>query len=146
MNNTSITRPKSLNKYGDRAGVKYLPNGLTNRPRPVKFEYMVEHKGMKVILTNHARSQMTQRYDLPIEKQKKFFTACIDGMKEQGWTPDFENHEIFIYSKSMKQGIIAAFRRDFKAVDSNKVCLVVVTVYPAGRRKGAHSDTEVVYV
>jgi hypothetical protein len=141
----NIMRQKR-NRFGERvdgAGVKNVPWAVTNRPKPVKFEYMVEHRGIKVILTNHARNQMSSRYDMPIERQKKFFLACIDGLAEQGWAPDFENHEIFIYSKAMRQGIIAAFRRDF---NNNKMALVVVTVYPSGRRKGAHSDTEVVYV
>ena len=140
----SITRPQSRNRFGERTDRGYT-DSYKPAPRPVKFEYMIEHRGMKVILTNHARSQMRQRYDFAIEAQKKFFTACIDGINSQGWTPDFENHEIFIYSKAMRQGIVAAFRRDFKS-EGNKTCLVVVTVYPKGRRKGAHSDTEVVYV
>jgi hypothetical protein len=112
--------------------------------KPV-VEYMLEHRGLKVILTNHCKEQFRKRRDMSIERQKAWFIRAIDGLAEQNWTPDFENHEIFIYNKSMKQGMVVAFRRDFKA-ESSKVCFVVVTAYPKGRRKGAQSDTEVIYV
>ncbi len=122
--------------------------GTEIKPKPeVKFEYMLEYKGLKVILTNHARQQLARRRDLAIERQKAWFIAAIDGLEKQNWKPNMENHEIFIYSKAMKQGFIVAFRRDYKAdLLTSHQCMVIVTAYPKGRRKGMHSDTEVVYV
>jgi hypothetical protein len=114
-------------------------------PKPV-FEYFIEHRGMKVIITNHARQQLKRRRDLDIERQKTWFVNAIDGLAQHDWTPKFENHEVFIYSKAMKQGFVIAFRRDFKNAGSDKMCMVAVTAYPKGRRKGMHSDTEVIYV
>ena len=71
--------------------------------------------------------------------------AAVDGLVAQNFKPKFYNHEVFIYSAKHRQGFVAAFRRDFKS-DSKDTSMVIVTVYPMGRRKGLHSDTEVYHV
>jgi hypothetical protein len=135
----------SSNKPADNAGVTGLVKGLTTNPKPVKFEYLIKHRGIKVIVTDHAREQMLNRYGMCIEFQKTYFQQCIDSLADKGWTPAHENHEVFLYSQKHRQGIIAAFRKDFKS-DTKDVCLVCVTCYPKGRRKGLHSDTETIFV
>ena len=136
MINNSITRPKRYNQYHERV-VDSLP------PWRPKFEYFFEYKGVKVILTDHARVQMSKRYDFPIETQKQFFVACVD--KTIGRSRSPSDPEVFIYSKRLKQGAVVKFRRDTRST-SQRICMVIITVYPRGRRKGAKSRTEVIYV
>ena len=114
------------------------------KPAP-KFEVLTLHQGMKIIVTDHAREQMQSRYNMCIDFQKKFFMDALDGLKAQNFKPDYYNHEVFVYSQKHRQGFIAAFRRDFRS-ENDQLSMVIVTVYPMGRRKGLHSDTKTIFV
>jgi len=109
----------------------------------VKFEYMLEYRRTKVILTDHARTQASHRHGMPIESMKKWFMGAIDALEVCSYTPDYYNQEVFMYSKTMKRGMIVAFRRDFKN-DNGLLCLVVVTVYPYGKDTPMQADTDII--
>lgn len=113
------------------------------RPKPVKFEILMEHKGTKVILTDHARQQARKRHGLPIEQMKKFFILAHDALQDFKWVE--YNQEVFVYSRSHQRGCIIAARRDFKNQQDRRLGYVVVTVYPYGISRPAHPDTEVIY-
>jgi hypothetical protein len=112
----------------------------TPRP-PVKFEYLTELHGVRIIMTDHAKSQCKARHGMQLEQMKQFF---VDTLPVWGSVPVVEyNQEVFIYSTKWQRGMIVAYRRDFKNDKSSKIALVVVTVYPYGISKPAHADTEV---
>jgi hypothetical protein len=107
---------------------------------------MMEHRGVKVILTDHSRQQALRRHGMPIEQMKVFFQHAINGIDDAGFMPEYYNQEVFIYSKTFQRGMIVAFRRDFKNQDNWHICLVAVTVYPYGVSRPAHKDTVTIYV
>lgn len=111
-----------------------------------KFEYMLEHKGWKVILTDHARQQAVKRHGMPIEQMRRFFVGAIDGIIEADFQVQEYNQEVFIYSRSFCRGMIVAFRRDYKNPNNKNLALAVVTVYPYGAQSPAHKDTQTVRV
>ena len=117
---------------------------LLNGPKPVKFEYLMEYKGTKIILTDHVRQRSHERHGMPIEQMKTYFQHVIDGLTEFKWVE--YNQEIFVYSRAFQRGMIIAQRRDFKNQGNREMVLVAVTCYPYGRALPAQTDTEVVYV
>jgi len=119
------------------------PNNNNNK---IKFEYLTEHRGVKVILTNHARQQAYQRHGLPIESMKLWFTQAIDKIRQTGFEPEYYNQEVFVYNRHYQRGMVVAFRRDNRNVESDKLCLVAVTCYPYGKSFPAHRDTKTIRV
>jgi hypothetical protein len=111
-----------------------------------KFEYLMEYKGIKVVLTDHVRQRSRERHGMPIEQMKTYFQHVINGIDDVGFVPSEYNQEVFIYSKTFQRGMIIAFRRDYKNQSNRRIALVAVTVYPYGRALPAHPDTEVIYV
>ena len=112
----------------------------------MKTEYLMEHKGLKVIITDHVRTRARQRHGMPIEQMKTFFEHMINGLEETNFKPVEYNQEVFIYVRAFQRGMIMAFRRDFKNQSDGNVHLVAVTCYPYGRSIPSHPDTEVIYV
>jgi hypothetical protein len=112
--------------------------------KPVKFEYLMEYKGIKIILTDHVRDRARQRHGMPVEQMKVYFQHVIDGLVDFPWVE--YNQEIFVYSRAFNRGMIIARRRDFKNQGNRDMAYVAVTMYPFGRGYPAQKDTEVVYV
>ena len=106
---------------------------------------MIEHKGVRVILTDHARQQAVHRHGMPIETMKTWFQQAIDMLADTDFIPETYNQEVFIYNRAFQRGMIVAFRHDFKS-DNHKIALVAVTVYPYGKNRPAHRDTVTLYV
>jgi hypothetical protein len=121
-----------------------VPQALLTSPKPIKFEYLIKHKGVKVILTDHCRTRALKRHGMPIERMKAFFIEVIDGLADFTWKE--YNQEIFVYSRHFQRGAVVAYRRDFKNQASRDMCLAVITIYPYGKSTPAHPDTEVIYV
>jgi hypothetical protein len=129
------------NTVGPRP-IKVVTYGSNNTP--VKFEYLMEYRCTKIVLTDHVRTRAGQRHGMPIEQMKVYFQHVIDGLDGFTWT--HYNQEVFVYSKAYQRGMIIARRRDHKNQASNKMVLVAVTCYPYGKSIPAHPDTEIIYV
>jgi hypothetical protein len=112
--------------------------------KPVKFEYLMEYKGIKIILTDHVRDRARQRHGMPVEQMKVYFQHVIDGLVDFPWVE--ENQEIFVYSRAFQRGVVIARRRDYKNQGNRDMAYVGITLYPYGRAYPAQKDTEVVYV
>jgi hypothetical protein len=125
-----------------------VSSALRDRPtaKPVKFEYLMEYKGRKVIITDHVRQRSRERHGMPVEQMRVYFQHVIDGLDACDFKPVEYNQEIFVYSRAFQRGMIIAFRRDYKNQDSSKLAIVAVTCYPYGRAVPAQPDTEVIYV
>ena len=113
-------------------------------PEGVKFEYLMEYKGIKIILTDHVRDRARKRHGMAVEQMKTYFQHVVDGLAGFKWVE--YNQEIFVYSRAFQRGMIIARRRDFKNQDNGSMALVAVTCYPYGRAVPAHPDTDIVYV
>ena len=109
----------------------------------VKFEYLLKHNGVKVILTDHCRTRAAQRHGMPVETMKDYFIRVVDGLKDFEWKE--YNQEIFAFCRHYQRGAVVAYRRDFKNQASREMILAVVTIYPYGKAVPAHPDTETVY-
>jgi hypothetical protein len=138
--NTGLGKPKAVTGRVTSSKSNAVE---VNKP---KFEYLIKHKGVKVILTDHCRTRAAQRHGMPIETMKDFFIRVIDGIWCQGFKFKEYNQEVFVYSAHYQRGAIVAYRRDFKNQASREMCLAVVTIYPYGKSTPAHKDTEVIYV
>lgn len=111
------------------------------KPTKPNFEYLTELNGcLKVILTRHAKDQCQKRHGMALETMKTWFT---DSQKVIGDIPVVEyNQEVFVYNRKWQRGMVLAFRRDSKNPRSDRLCLVVVTVYPYGKSVPFRTDTE----
>jgi hypothetical protein len=145
------------NRYTDRlaaqlAGARRQEVNNTPGPRPLyarqvptttKIEYLLEHCGTKVILTDHARTQARNRHDMPIEQMVNYFKQIVEGLIDFDWK--YNDQEIFVFSHKYRRGVILTCRRDFKSTSRDRV-YVIVTLYPFGKARPVKSSTEVVYV
>ena len=115
-------------------------------PRVIKpkNEYLLKHRGVKVIITDHARHQCRNRdkNGLAIESMTRYFIQVVDGLMNFNWK--YDDQEIFVYNRFYQQGVVLTGRRDYKGGSAR--CLVIVTVYPYGKALPMKSSTEVVYV
>jgi hypothetical protein len=127
------------NSFRDQAKVRNVPKPLTTRPKEVKFEYLTEIHGVKIIMTDHAKKQARDRHGMPLDTMKNWFQDMADIW---GNVPVKEyNQEVFVYSVKYQRGMILAFRRDFKNDDRQDLAVVVVTVYPYGKAVPMQRDT-----
>jgi len=141
----------ACNPPADKAGVTNLPDALTTREPykvsapAVKFEYLTEIDGLKIIMTDHAKRQAMKRHGMPLETMRAWFVNSSRALLHIRSNLVEYNQEVFVYNAKYQRGMILAFRRDFKNQDSNKICLAVITVYPYGKATPMHPDTEVFY-
>jgi hypothetical protein len=112
-------------------------------PTTTKIEYILEHKGMKVIMTDHARTQARKRHGMPVEQMDLYFRKIVDGLIDFPW--EYDNQEIFVYSGHYQRGVILTCRRDFKRPGISR-CYVIVTMYPYGKARPIKEGTRVIYV
>jgi len=106
-------------------------------------EYLLKHKGVKVIVTDHAREQCRKRSNgMDIKTMTRYFIQVVDGLVDFDWK--YEDQEIFVYNRFFQRGVVLTGRRDYRG--GNARCLVVVTVYPYGKSRPMKDSTEVVYV
>ena len=117
-----------------------------NRPKPPITEYLCTVAGYKVIATAHSTQRTQQRQALTKDELCRWFLTAagdletiINGLKEY-------NQEVFVFNRQFRQGMILAFRRDFKDPSNRALAIVMVTVYPYGKATPMHKDTEVYYV
>ncbi|MBW2646915.1 MAG: hypothetical protein JRE23_12230 [Deltaproteobacteria bacterium] len=138
------------NKYTDRltaqlAGARRQEVNNTVGPRVIqgKNEYLMKHRGVKVIVTDHARHQCRKRDNgMAIETMKRYFVQVVDGLVDFNWK--YDDQEIFVYNRFFQRGVVLTGRRDYRGGTDR--CLVVVTVYPYGKARPMKDSTEVVYV
>ena len=129
--------------YRDRQSRQFVQ--ACAKPEEPKFEILMEYRGRKIIITDHAREQNRKRNDFAsIESMKSYFMRVADGLVEYNFKE--YNQEVFVYSKSYKRGCIVAYRREFKNPDDHRMHYAIVTVYPLGSSKPMKPDTEVIYV
>jgi hypothetical protein len=127
------------NSYRDQAGVRGVAKPLTSNPKEIKFEYLTEIHGVKIIMTDHAKKQARERHGMPLDTMRRFFE---DMEPVWGNIPIKEyNQEVFVYSVKYQRGMILAFRRDFKNDERVDLAMVVVTVYPYGKAVPMQRDT-----
>lgn len=108
-----------------------------------RLEYIFQHRDRWVIDTNHAAQRMQQRNSYSNKELATFFRRMIDKYLSLG--PDYlklNNPEFLFFSKSLNQGMIIAYRKDFKKID-NKKHFVVVTFFPRGNKR-AKPGTEII--
>ena len=111
--------------------------------KDLKFEYLTEIHGTKIIMTTHAKGQCRKRHGMPLDSMKQFF---IDTADTWGSVPVVEyDQEVFIYSTKWHRGVIVAYRRDWRNATRKDLAIIVVTIYPYGKSKPVHPDTEVYY-
>jgi hypothetical protein len=137
------------NKYTDRlaaqlAGARRQEVNNTPGPRVFKVnEYLLKHRGVNVIVTNHAREQCRKRDNgMAIETMRAYFKQVVDGLVDFNWK--YDDQEIFVYNRHYQRGVILTGRRDYKAGPA--LALVIVTIYPYGKSRPMKDSTEVVYV
>jgi len=111
-----------------------------------KLEYLLEHRGTKVIVTDHVRQRARERHGMPISQMKVYFQHMIDGIAETDYVPTEYNEEVFVYVRAFARGCVVAFRRDFKDQSNRDLIMAIITMYKYGQGKPAHADTEVIYV
>jgi hypothetical protein len=101
----------------------------------VKLEYIFKHKGRWVIDTSHAAARIVQRGEISSRAMEFFFRKMIEKYLSMGpkYT-NLNNPEFLFFSKSVNQGMIIAYRRDYKKIDSQKH-FVIVTFFPRGNRR-----------
>lgn len=100
-----------------------------------RLEYIFKHGGRWVIDTNHAAQRMGERNSYSNKEIEGFFRRMINKYLSMG--PEYtnlNNPEFLFFSKSMNQGMIIAYRKDFKKIDSKKH-FVVVTFFPKGSKR-----------
>jgi hypothetical protein len=144
------------NKHTDRVAGQLAAarQGVNNTvgPRPMwarqvptttKIEYLLEHCGTKVILTDHARTQARNRHDMPIEQMTNYFRQIVEGLIDFDWK--YDDQEIFVFSHKYRRGVILTGRRDFKSASRDRV-YVIMTMYPFGKAQPMKDSTEIVYV
>jgi hypothetical protein len=110
-----------------------MPSG--GRILDIHSEYLFKYNGRWVIDTNHAITRFMQRNQLTTKQLETFFRRMIDKYLSMG--PRYlkmNNPEFLFFSKSLNQGMIIAFRRDYKRIDSLKH-FIIVTVLPRGKRR-----------
>ena len=101
----------------------------------VKLEYIFKHKGRWVIDTDHAAARIVQRGQISERAMEFFFRKMIEKYLSMGpkYT-NLNNPEFLFFSKSVNQGMIIAYRRDYKKIDSQKH-FIIVTFFPRGNRR-----------
>ena len=133
-------------RYQERHAAKWAH--ATNNwsgPRPIRAEneYLLKHRGVKVIVTDHARQQCRKRdHGMEIKTMTRYFIQVVDGLMDFNWK--YDDQEIFVYNRFFQRGVVLTGRRDYKGGSDR--CLVIVTVYPYGKSRPMKSSTEVVYV
>lgn len=113
--------------------------------KPDPNEYIFKHKGRYVIDTSHAARRMAERNSYSQKELETFFRRMIEKYLSMG--SDYlklNNPEFLFFSKSLNQGMIIAYRKDFKKIDSKKH-FVVVTFFPRGN-KFAKPGTETILI
>jgi len=102
---------------------------------PPGSEYIFNHKGRYVIDTNHAAQRMAERNSYSKKEIDTFFRRMIEKYLSMGPSyTNLNNPEFLFFSKSLNQGMIIAYRKDFKRIDSKKH-FVVVTFFPKGSKR-----------
>lgn len=100
-----------------------------------RLEYIFKHGGRWVIDTNHAAQRMGERNSYSDKEIEGFFRRMIDKYLSLGPAyTNLNNPEFLFFSKSLNQGMIIAYRKDFKKID-NKKHFVVVTFFPKGSKR-----------
>ncbi len=112
-----------------------------------KTEYIFKHKGRWVIDTNHATERMAQRNQFTKKEIEVFFRKMIEAFLKKGSRyTDMDIYsganEFLFFSKSLNQGMIIAYRKDYKNIDDNQH-FVVVTFFPRGAKR-AKKGTETI--
>lgn len=88
------------------------------------------HRGRHVIDTNHAVDRFNQRNSLPKEDLDLLFKRMIDKFLNK----EIDHPEEFlVYSMSLHQGLIVAYRKD-KYTDESTKQFFVVTFLPPGKK------------
>lgn len=126
-----VARLKSkqdLTKYMSTKGLQFERDG-------VRLEYILKHKGRWVIDTTHAAQRIVERGVFSVKEMEFFFKKMIEKYLSLGSRyTNLNNPEFLFFSKSLNQGMIVAYRRDFKKVDNQKH-FVIVTFFPRGSRR-----------
>jgi hypothetical protein len=112
-------------------------------PTTTKIEYILEHCGTKVIMTDHARKQIRNRHDMLPVQLSNYFIQIVEGLVDFDWK--YDDQEIFVYSGQYQRGVVLTGRRDFKSASRDRV-YVILTMYPFGSSRPMKSSTEIVYV
>jgi hypothetical protein len=101
----------------------------------VQLEYIFKHKGRWVIDTSHAAARIVQRGQISAREMEFFFRKMIEKYLSMGpkYT-NLNNPEFLFFSKSVNQGMIIAYRRDYKRIDNQKH-FIIVTFFPRGNRR-----------
>lgn len=108
---------------------------LQPAPLTSESEYIYQHKGRYVIDTNHAAQRMAERNSYSKKELDTFFRRMIEKYLSMGSKyTSLNNPEFLFFSKSMNQGMIIAYRKDYKRIDSQKH-FVVVTFFPKGSKR-----------
>lgn len=101
----------------------------------VRLEYIFKHKKRWVIDTTHAAQRIVERGVFSVKEMEFFFRKMIEKYLSLGSKyTNLNNPEFLFFSKSLNQGMIVAYRKDFKKVDNQKH-FVIVTFFPRGSRR-----------
>jgi hypothetical protein len=127
------------------ARIQKKPPAATTRKGDLDFtdEYLFKHKSRWVIDTDHAAERMVQRKQLSSKQMEFFFRKMIEKYMSMGSKyTNLNNPEFLFFSKSLNQGMIIAFRRDYKRIDSKKH-FIIITFFPRGNKR-ARPGTETI--
>lgn len=126
-----VARLKSkqdLSKFMSTKGLQFERDG-------VRLEYIFKHKGRWVIDTTHAAQRIVERGVFSAREMKFFFKKMIEKYLSLGSQyTNLNNPEFLFFSKSLNQGMIVAYRRDFKKIDNQKH-FVIITFFPRGSKR-----------
>ena len=101
----------------------------------ISLEYIFKHKGRWVIDTTHAAQRIVERGVFSIKEMEFFFRKMIEKYMSMGSKyTSLNNPEFLFFSKSLNQGMIVAYRKDFKKIDNQKH-FVIITFFPRGSKR-----------
>lgn len=106
-----------------------------------RLEYIMKHKGRWVIDTTHAAQRIVERGVFSIKEMERLFKRMMDTFMRSSYSTT-NNQEFLFFSKSLNQGMIVAYRKDFKKIDNQKH-FVVITFFPRGNKR-AKPGTETI--
>jgi hypothetical protein len=109
-------------------------------------EYVHRSNGRVVIDTKHAFSRAIQRGTVSKVHASRFLEDMVVGcLANKDFMAAPDNTEWFVFNRQLQQGIVVAFRRDYRSRDRVRA-FVIVTAYPYGVSRPAQSDTKTIYV
>ncbi|WP_298751906.1 hypothetical protein [uncultured Arcobacter sp.] len=109
-----------------------------------KNEYIFKLKSRYIIDTKHASQRVIERNELTEDELVELYSKIIKGFLEKGSSYTDKDGTYLIFSKSMNQGIVVGYRKDYNKIN-DKRHFIVVTFLPRGR-KNPKPDTELITV